>query len=374
MHIAIDALEAGLENKVGMGNYADNLIRALAAIDSRNNYSLYVKRPLQTEFTVERENFHYRQLNSPLIRTFWTQCRIPMEVLLNRPDILHMPTGQKIPFFHPCKTVVTIFDLAYLNFPDYFQKSVKWRLQKFSEHALRNADKIIAISESTKKDILWAYDINEKLIEVVYFGVEDKFRPLKSKLEINEIKKKLDIRFPYILFAGVLQPRKNIPRLIRAFKKIIESYNQDLQLVIAGNKGWMYEQIFQTVKQCNIGERVVFTGYVQKQELIYLMNGAEIFVLPSLYEGFGMPILEAMACGTAVVCSNTSSMPEVAGNAAVLCDPYSEEDIAKSIIQLLANEQLRRKLIARGLERAKGFSWGKSAKQTLNIYESLRQK
>jgi len=373
MHIGIDAFEANIKDKVGMGNYADNLIRAIADIDTQHSYSLYLRRPRRTEFEVGKENFHYVSLRSFSPRTFWTQCRLPLELFCSRPHVLHIPAGQKIPWYRPCPTIVTIHDLAFLKFKDYFQRGVRWRSTFFTEHAARHADRIIAISQATKNDIIEAYHINEQRVDVIYHGVGKEFRPVEKNARVDSIKAKYAIQYPYVLFIGVLQPRKNISRLIRAFSRILPRYQGKLQLVIAGNKGWLYEDIFRTVRACNIEDRVVFTGYVPKGEVMLLLNGACLFVLPSLYEGFGMPLLEAMACGTPVITSNISSMPEVVGEAGLLCDPYDEDAIAGRMNDVLAHGTLRDELSRKGLQRAKCFSWKRAAEKTKALYETMGQ-
>lgn len=373
MKIAIDAFEANLNNKVGMGNYADNLIRALALIDSKNAYTLYVKNLSVLNNYIQKTNFKYKKLTSPLIRSFWSQCRIPLELMLKKPDILHLPTGHKVPFNCPRHTVVTIHDLAFIEFPGYFEESVKWRCLRFTKHAILKAQRIIAISESTKKDILNYYNVDEQKVEVIYHGVEDVFKPIQDKQSIDLVCKKYGINFPFILFIGVLQPRKNISRLILAFKQVLDSGKGNMQLVIAGNKGWMYEDIFNTAQQAGITDRIIFTGYTPKSDVICLLNAAKVFVLPSLSEGFGLPILEAMACGVPVVSSNVSSMSEIVKDAGILVDPYNKHDIAQALLDIINNRQLADNLIKKGFKVAQSFTWEKTARKTLKLYESMME-
>ncbi|MBU1045151.1 MAG: glycosyltransferase family 4 protein [Candidatus Omnitrophica bacterium] len=370
MNIVIDALEANLNNKVGMGNYADNLIRALALIDQKNDYTLYVKNPANKDSLVKQNNFKYKQLASPLIRSFWSQCRIPLELIRVKPDLLHVPTGHKVPFNCPQHTVVTIHDLAFLKFPDYFKTSVKWRCEQFTRHAVLKAEKIIAISESTKKDIIDYYKVDPKKVEVIYHGVEDDFKPGVSQEKIDLVCEKHGITLPFILFVGVLQPRKNISCLIRAFKQVVEA-GKDMQLVIAGGKGWMYDEILNTARLSGIRERIIFTGYTPKSDVICLLNAAKVFVLPSLYEGFGLPILEAMACGVPVIASHVSSMPEIVQDAGILIDPDNQQKITQALLDILNNQNLAQILIAKGLKIAQSFTWEKTARKTLKLYESM---
>ncbi|MFH1061307.1 MAG: glycosyltransferase family 1 protein [Candidatus Omnitrophota bacterium] len=371
MNIAIDAFEANLNKKVGMGNYVNNLIHALALIDSKNDYTLYVKNHSDSNDFIKKENFKYKQLSSPLIRSFWSQCRIPLELMFKNPDILHLPTGHKVPFNCPKHTVVTIHDLAFIKFPQYFESSVRWRCLRFTQHAIAKAQKIIAISESTKKDILEYYKVDAQKVEVIYHGVDAEFKQIQDKPRIEAVCRKYGINLPFVLFVGVLQPRKNISRLIRAFKQVLNSSSLDLQLVIAGNKGWMYADMFNTLKQAGIADQVVFTGYAPKPDVVCLLNAAKVFVLPSLYEGFGLPILEAMACGVPVIASNVSSMPEIVRDAGILVDPYKEPEIAQALLDIINNPRLANDLIAKGFKIARNFTWEKTARKTLMLYESM---
>ncbi|MBI4846723.1 MAG: glycosyltransferase family 4 protein [Candidatus Omnitrophica bacterium] len=375
MRIAIDAFETNYRTKVGMGIYVDNLLRSLAQIDTANEYFLYAQNPLVFVPELLNAKFHYRSLrNIGSCRSFWVQCRLPVELFHKRPDVLHIPAGQKIPFFRLCPTLVTIHDVAFLKFKEYFSFGLGLRSEMFTRYAAKHADKIIAISESTKKDIMHYYNISEDRIEVVYHGVNSIFHPIEDKSLLFSVKEKYKINGHYVLFTGVLQPRKNIPRLIRAFRHVLNVFNGRVSLVISGQKGWMYKEIFETTKREGVSEKVIFTGYVPQQELVLLMNAAELLILPSLYEGFGMPLLEAMSCGAPVICSNVSSMPEVVADAGLCCDPYSEDSIAQTMLLILKNENLKKELSSRGRIRAKLFSWEKAAARTLAIYEALIKK
>jgi len=371
MNIAIDALEVNLNNKVGMGNYADNLIRSLALIDSKNDYTFYVNNLVDKDNQIKKNNFKYRKLASPTIRSFWSQCRIPLELIKNKPDLLHVPTGHKIPFNSPQHTVVTIHDLAFNKFPEYFEKSVRLRSQYFTRHAVLKAEKIIAISESTKKDIIEHYNIDAEKIEVIYHGVEPVFKSGIDKQRTEDVCSKYGINSLFVLFVGVLQPRKNISQLVSAFKQVLKSGHENMQLVIAGGKGWMYDQIFNDAKLSGISEKIVFTDYTSKQDVICLLNAAKVFVLPSLYEGFGLPILEAMACGTPVIASNVSSMQEIVQDAGILIDPYNQQEITQAILDILNNQNLADELTTKGLKLAESFTWEKTAKKTLDLYLSM---
>ena len=202
---------------------------------------------------------------------------------------------------------------------------------------------------------------------MVYNGKNERFKPLNQK-EVAEVKQKYNLDFPFILFVGVLQPRKNIPTLIKAYYKLKKEGIKD-KLVITGGKGWQYKEIFETVERLNLQKEVIFTGHIPDDDLPKLYNAADLFAFPSLYEGFGIPPLEAMACGIPVITSNTGSLPEVVGDAGIMVDPYDIDGLAKAMYEVLNNEGLKEEMVKKGLERAKMFSWKKCAKEVLDVYE-----
>lgn len=218
-------------------------------------------------------------------------------------------------------------------------------------------------------DIIRYFKIPENKIKVIYLGVDEDYKPL-SETEIRKVRQKYHLNYPFILYVGSLISHKNIPTLIKAFYKL-KKYGLPHKLVITGKRGWKYKNIFEIISKLNLQKDVVFTGYVQREDLPALYNAADLFVYPSLYEGFGLPPLEAMACGTPVITSNTSSLPEVVGNAGIMVDPYDIDGLAKAMYEVLTNEGLRAELRKRGLERAKMFSWKKTAEETLNVYKGI---
>jgi glycosyltransferase involved in cell wall biosynthesis len=266
--------------------------------------------------------------------------------------------------------VVTVHDLGYLHYPEAHRLLDRFYLDLSTRYNARAATHLIADSAATKRDLIERYGIGPSKITVVYPGYDVAiFQPVKDEGIIEAVKARYDIIGDYILFVGTLQPRKNLTRLIEAFSNIRYPIS-NIQLVIAGKKGWLYEQIFRQVKELGLEGEVVFTGYVPAGDLPALLSGARLFVFPSLYEGFGLPVLEAMSCGTPVVCSNASSLPEVAGDAAVLVDPLDVEDLAMAMERVLSDEELRAELIERGFEQARKFSWERCARETLDVLES----
>jgi glycosyltransferase involved in cell wall biosynthesis len=241
-------------------------------------------------------------------------------------------------------------------------------LQRYAlSRTLKNVDMIITVSKSTKKDVIKCLKFPEEKIKVIYNGVDERFKPLKN---YNDVLHKYNINPPYILYIGTLEPRKNIPALIKAFYKLKKRGIRH-KLVIVGKKGWKYKQIFRVVEDLNLRRDVVFTGYVSYNDLPKFYSAADLFVYPSLYEGFGLPPLEAMACGCPVITSNVSSLPEVVGDAGFIVDPSDIGGLSRTIKELLANDSLRENVIRKGLKRIKEFSWEKTAKESLKVYKEV---
>lgn len=290
---------------------------------------------------------------------YWTQSRLPIDLYRYPVDVMFMPI-QQLPFIRPgrMKTVAVVHDLAFHVYPEQFTYK-DWMLQHiFTAYACRRADEIIAVSRATADDITKYYGRREN-VNVVHHGVDhDKFKPA----DITARPKR-----PYILYVGQIQPRKNISRLVAAFE-LLSARGEDLKLVIAGGHGWLNSSIFRNIELSPERQHIELTGTVSDEKLVELYQNAEVFALPSLYEGFGMPVLEAMACGAPVVTSNVSSLPEIAGDAAVLVDPESVEEIADGILDAMKR---REELRGKGFKRAREFSWDKTAQETLAVISGM---
>jgi glycosyltransferase involved in cell wall biosynthesis len=375
MLIGIDASRAFVKDRTGTENYSYQLIRAIAKIDRKNKYILFTRFPTNhfkpglvyagdPVLQALPENFTIK--NIPLKR-LWTQVGLAKELFFNPTDVLFIP-AHTLPLIRKprLKTVVTIHDLGYEYLPQYHKFPHKFYLNKSTEYAVWQSDHLIAVSEATKKDLINKLRCQEKKISVIYEGFDRaKFFPDKSS--------KTDK--PFILFVGTLQPRKNIERLIEAFSLVVRSLPsrsnspKPPDLVIAGNKGWMYDEILSAPAKFGVLDKVKFLGYTKEDDLPALYSGALVFCLPSLFEGFGLPVLEAMACGCPVIVSKTSSLPEVVGEAGIYVDPLDVSDIAKNLQSLIMNFKLREKLSKKSLEQAKKFSWEKAAKETIGVLE-----
>jgi glycosyltransferase involved in cell wall biosynthesis len=281
-----------------------------------------------------------------------------------RADILH--TTYVAPFFVPCSLIVAVHDISFRRYPRFFSPRDRLLFATLLPMTLRRADAVITLSMHAKKEILRVYPYLAGKVHVVFGAPDPMFKPITDNKSLNSVKLRYGIKSEFLLSVGNLQPRKNLCRLIKAFSLIRGDIDQ-MQLVIVGGAKWHVSEIYDLVSRLGLEKNVVFTSYVSDKDLVALYNLARVFVYPSLYEGFGLPILEAMACGTPVICSNTSSMPEVAGDAAVLIDPHNVEQIAETLLFVLLDPKLKQDLRERGLERATGFSWRRTAQQTLEV-------
>lgn len=378
MKIGIDVSSA-INQRAGIGEYTRQLIRHLVALDKENSYhlfSFYGKDPAKyfAQFS-ECANVQVSSLKLPgrlfrLMLFSFYKSGLPLGFLLPDVDLFHSP-DHVFPALAKLKTVVTIHDLAFLLFPENYTWINGTYLKSMVPASLKRAARIIVDSENTKKDLISLLSVSEEKIRVIPAGVDESFSPTIEPDKVAKAKHKYGITGDYILYVGTLEPRKNIGRLVEAYSRL-ES-RRDLRLVIAGGKGWLYDELFKKVEELKIDESVSFLGYIPRKDLPALYSGAELFVYPSIYEGFGLPVLEAMACGTPVITSNVSSLPEVAGDAALLIDPNNVEELASAIEKLLSDSELRSELMNKGLERAKLFSWERTARETLAVYQEVGQ-
>lgn len=273
------------------------------------------------------------------------------------------------------KKIVTVHDMTYKRFPETVRFRTKQMLNLNLEKSLKRADIILTVSEFSKSEIITYFPEVKDKIRVVYNGVDlNVFKPLLDKNIKIGIAKKYNLPERYMLYLGTLEPRKNLERLIDSYYLLLKEFNSVPKLVLAGGKGWLYNSIFNKVSTLGLEDKIIFTGYIDEKDVAPLISGAEIFLFPSMYEGFGMPVIEAMACGVPVLTSNVSSLPEVAGDAAVLVDPFSVEDIKNKLKLLLMDENLRKRLNKMGPKRAKRFSWDVVTKDLYEIYKELAEK
>ncbi len=369
MRIGID-YTAAVHQRAGIGRYARGLVRALAQLDRENEYLLLVAGRPKEECTFP-VNFRlrYLPLSPHRVTILWQRLRLPLPAdLFTGPlDLFHSPDFVLPPLCRG-KSILTIHDLSFLRYPEGADPRLRWYLTQAVPRSIGQADLLLADSQNTKSDLIELLGVEEGRVEVLYPGVEERFHPLNEG-SLASVKARYSLDFPFILTVGTLEPRKNHVGLLQAYSLLKGRHPH--RLVIAGGKGWLYEGIFQEIERLSLEERVLFLGYVPEEDLPALYNLADLFVFPSLYEGFGLPPLEAMACGTPVVVSALSSLPEVVGDGALLVPPQDIEALAEAMEKGLSDLSLRRELRGKGLEQAKRFSWSEAAKRLLAIYKRV---
>lgn len=374
MRIWIDGYEANVPQRLGSSRVAFNLIKTLEKIDKKNEYTILLPSAKMDDLPDERTGWRYQYLRPNKFKT-WLAIPWALFTARQKPDLFFSPTHYG-PGFSPVKRVITIFDLSFLRFRDYFNPRDLWQLKLWTKISVMNASHIITISKSSMEDIQNFYGVDKKKITLAYPGYDESlFRPIFDTSKIQGIKDKYGIEGEYAVYMGTIQPRKNLIRLIEAFKSI-----ENLKLVIVGKtkglgrQGWMYEDILNKPKELGIVEKVIFTGFAPDEDLPYLLSGAKVFVWPSLWEGFGIPVIEAMACGTPAIVSNVSSLPEIVGEAGIAVDPYSVEQIERAIRSVAFDNRFRNRKSKEGLKQVEKFSWEKMAKTVLKTFKEVNEK
>ena len=373
MRIGIDASPI-LKEKAGVGCYVFNLIKHLSLIDQENRYVLFYCHHTDIRnkiLKLSNPNFENKSILFPIkiMKALWATVRLPKVNWFTHDVDLYHSTAFYLNPVSSGKSILTIFDLNFLALRRFTLWSGRWHYApKIKEYAKR-CDSIVTVSESSKKEIIESLNVAPEKITVIYGGCSEIFQPGSDDGLKEWIKRKYQIKGDFILYVGTLEPRKNLKGLIQAYNR--SRAKEEFLLVLAGGRGWRYEHIFQLVKRLNLEDQVIFTGYVPEFDLPGLYGSASLFVYPSFYEGFGLPPLEAMACGVPVIVSNTTSLPEVVGDAGIYVDPNDTEQISVSIDLVLSDPKLHRALSEKGIERAKLFSWEKTANETLTLYKKL---
>lgn len=371
MRIGINARYLQREKYSGIEIHTLELIYALSNIDKSNEYFLFFSKDRPIPNLNLPDNFKICISNIPkyVPRLAWDLIFISLEAKTKKVEVMHSPFLS--PIIKTSKNVLTVYDLAYLYFPQFYTTTQLLVLKYLLHLSIKFSDIIITPSTNTKNDLMKEFGIEENKIKVAHPSVDPFFREDKNPIEIQRVKNKYGIAKEFILNVGVLNPRKNQTSLIKAFRKVLDS-GFDYQLVIVGERGWKYNEVFDTVKSERIERYVIFTGNVPKSDLLYLYNGALMFVFPSVYEGFGFPALEAMACGCPTVVSNSSSLPEICNKAALYFDPTDISDIYTKILEVIKNAELRKSLSENGKKQAIKFSRESFARKMLEAYGSLK--
>ncbi len=381
MRIGID-YTAAVQQGAGIGRYTRNLVRALAALDSRNRYTLFLAGGWGEGDGLGGWPANFRRRSVPLsdrwMHILWQRLHVPVPIqlftgpldLYHSPDFVLPPTART-------PAILTVHDLSFLRFPQFFVAGFRKYLEAAVSRAVKNAQHILADSESTRKDLVELMDVASTRVSVLYPGVEPRFRPVKDTELLHAVRRRYALPERFILGLSTLQPRKNFDGLIKSFHKLSQQRRahpetENLHLVIGGGKGWMYEDILALVKRLRLEGRVHFPGFVADQDLPILYSLASVFAFPSWYEGFGLPVLEAMACGTPVVAANNSSLPEVVGQAGIMVDAGDTDALCETLGELVCNDLLRLRLVAAGHEQASLFTWKEAAERLLSVYEACQ--
>ncbi len=368
MQIGLDYTSA-LRQRAGIGRYTRGIVGALADLDDANRYTLVVARDVAALPTLP-STMRWRRL--PLtewaLTVAWHRLQLPLYVdLFTGPlDLFHSPDFV-LPPVRRGRTLVTVHDLSFMRYPECAPPGLVEYLNTVVPRSLRRAGLILADSASTRQDIVDLLAMPAEKIVVVPAGVGPEYRPIDDQGLLDSVRRRYGLPQRFVLHVGTLEPRKNLARLIEAFAAIASQHAHSC-LVLVGGKGWLYDDIFARVQCLRLQDRVLFPGYVAEADLPAVYNLCTVFAYPSLYEGFGLPPLEAMACGVPVVCSNSSSLPEVVGNAALMVDPLDTDALAAALSRALGDEHLRQSLRRRGLEQARLFTWQAAGRRLLEAY------
>jgi len=372
MRVGLDGYPLA-EPRTGVGHYTLELARALARISPSDEFELVSPAPFTTEVLDEIEceqlpNLRTSNPKSSSIRGYWWSIGLPMYARRARFDLFH-GTNFEVPFWNR-RTVVTIHDLSALLHRDKHRNSLARRARLRLPIVAKLARKIITPTESVKREVCEHLRVNADKVIAIPSAARQSFWPVASEQTV-ETRRRLAIEDDFLLFVGTLEPRKNLLTLLKAFDQIVRQTSLCPQLVITGGEGWLMDETFSFIKHSGIGDRLRLTGYLGDAELRALYSSCRIFVYPSLYEGFGLPPLEAMACGAPVIAGRVAALQEVLGSAARLVDPLNVEALAGSIVELMENDEERRRLASNGPKHAARFSWEETARRTLGVYREL---
>lgn len=370
---------AAIQQSAGIGRYTRELLKALAqATPTDYAYRLFAAGcrknfPKIAElFPTDRLNWRWcpTRLSRRWLERLWYRLRLPLlvEAWTGRLDLFHAPDFVLPPVMPTTRTLVTIHDLSFVRLPTFTMPGMSRYLNRWVPHSVQRADHVIAVSEATRQDIIELYHAPAHKVTVLPHGISPDFAPVIEPARLHDLRRRYGLdNWPFILSLGTIQPRKNYPRLIQALARL----EADCHLVIVGSEGWDCETVYNEVTRWGLKERVHFLGYVADADLPALYSAATIFAYPSLYEGFGLPVLEALACGTPVVAANASALPEVVGSAGLLVDPYQVEELAAALAHLLTDSADRARLGQAGQRQAAGFRWDNTAQGVLRLYDKL---
>ncbi|MGD8804963.1 MAG: glycosyltransferase family 1 protein, partial [Chloroflexota bacterium] len=367
-----------LTQGAGIGRYTRELVREVVATNQNDTFALFSARqpaelPVPEPIPVAPNvSYHEAPISERWLYRLWYRLQLPVRVewFTGRLDLFHSPDFVLPPVNDAIPTLLTVHDLSYLHFPETFTPALVNYLNKVVPRSVGRASHILADSEATRRDIVERYNVPVERITVLYSGVGERFKPVNNEARLRRVREKYGIgKRPYILSVSTLQPRKNYEMLIRAFKDIAATRPHNL--VIAGGKGWLYERVTEEIRLQGLNDRVLLIGFADDEDLPALYSGASLFAYPSLYEGFGLPLLEAMACGVPVLNSNASCLPEVAGKATRQLPPDDQAAWTQAMNSLLADSGQRSRMVAAGFLQARKFTWTRAAQALNEIYHRL---
>jgi glycosyltransferase involved in cell wall biosynthesis len=360
MTIGIDGNEANVPDLVGVSVYCLRLLeRFRNNASAETQFRVFLRHPPRDTMPNETEYFRYEVVPGSFL---WSQLWLPLRLRAVPIDVFFAPAHYS-PRFYNGPLVVTVHDVSYFYYPSEFLKKDLFKLRNWTKYSVDRARKVIAVSKTTKKDIIHWYGLDDAMVEMVYNGFE---KP-DAKPTGSDALSRLGLKKNgYLLYVGTIQPRKNIATAVKALKRLNDAGNS-LKLVVTGRKGWLYKDLYALVDELSLHDDVLFTGYLPDEDVAALYKSALCFVMPSFYEGFGIPILEAMSYGCPVIASIQSSLPEIGGDACLYFDPDREQELSEKIIQLRDNAELRKELIGLGKKRVAGFSWDSCAERTLAV-------
>mgnify|MGYP005832136239 CR=1 FL=1 len=375
MKVCVDVSPA-VHGRAGIGRYVLELVTALTGQDATAEYTIFYNRAHEAQMPVSWQ--HLERIAFPLRDKPWRLqvllahlAKLSQDHLFPNIALFHA-TDNLLPCLKKTHSVLTVHDLAFRFYPETFTSLNRWFQLLTMGTFLARAHAVIALSQNTKRDVMQLYGIDESKITVVYGGVNPRFQPASTS-EVERVRTRYHLPERDILFVGSIEPRKNLKSLLAAFSAVKQQREviDPVKLVIAGKKGWLYADFFQQLRTSGLDGEVILPGFIADEDLPALYSAADVFVFPSWYEGFGLPVLEAMACGAPVICSNVSSLPEVVGEAALMVAPDDIRGLSQAISRTLTDAALRQELIGRGLRQAAQFTWEKAAQQTLMIYEEV---
>ncbi|NWJ45982.1 MAG: glycosyltransferase family 4 protein [Chloroflexi bacterium] len=366
--------------QAGVSRYTELLINNLAELDREDEFIIYTAPGQQPPGFAEAPNFRLAISHLPTVRPpvriGWEQFLAPSILLKDRPALLHCPVNV-VPLAAPCPTVLTIHDLGFLRFPERYKTAKRLYLTTATKLSAKRAAHIITDAEAIRQEVIELLKVPPHKVTAIPLAADQRFKPITDTAQLEAFRREKELPARFVLYVGTLEPRKNLPLLLQGFARLRHEQPhtvKGVELVLGGGKGWMYEEIFRLVRELGLAEITRFPGYISDADLPLWYNIADVMVYPSLYEGFGFPPLEAMSCGTPVITSNTSSLPEVVGDAGITITPTDDRELAHALARILTEPGLSEDLRRRGLAQAARFNYRETARRTLEVYRQVASK